>query len=68
MPQLARPQIYAGLGLEGYEERVRPRVERAAADQRGYKTNTFSPLQPAVRDLLARRWGKYASAWGYSWG
>ena len=62
--------VYETLGLPGFEERVRPIVQ-AACDRpaaKRYQRNTFSPLPPAVREVVSRRWAKYAEAWGYRWG
>jgi hypothetical protein len=62
-------RIYAELGLEGYEERVRDLVEahtrRPAV--KGHKKNAFAPLDPELRTLVARRWAAYSAAWGYEW-
>jgi len=33
---------------------------------KGYKKNSFRPLPPALRELIAERWAAYAAAWGYS--
>ena len=65
-PAAALGAIYAKLGLEGYEARVRPRVEAQVGGRlRGYKKNEHADVDPAVRALVARRWADYIAAWGY---
>lgn len=55
--------VYAALGLPGFDG-VRPRVERYAASQRGYRKNGFRPTA-GQRLRVERRWGFAFEAFGY---
>jgi len=61
--------IYAALGLEGFEERMRA---RCAAELRRpvvqtHKVNRFDAVPDELRAQVAARWADYSRAWGYEW-
>ena len=61
--------IYAKLGLEGYDERMRARVsaELARPVVKGHKVNTFEPLPAELKQQVSARWARFSKAWGYEW-
>ena len=62
--------IYARLGLDGFEERVKPKVEShmSRAAVKGHKVNKFDELPDELRASVAARWRAYSDALGYQWG
>jgi omega-hydroxy-beta-dihydromenaquinone-9 sulfotransferase len=66
-PVEALRRLYDALGLEGYESRVRPRIEATLSGKlNGYKKNDHREVDPALRLLVRQRWAAYCEAWGYS--
>lgn len=58
-------QTYEALGLDGFD-RLAPKLEREVAALAGYRRNTFPPLDPLVRDRVARAWQRSFTEWGYT--
>ncbi|MDB5661540.1 MAG: sulfotransferase [Cypionkella sp.] len=56
--------IYQTLGLGGFTV-FRPQLERYVATLAGYKKNSFLTLDPATRHLVAARWQRSFTVWGY---
>jgi hypothetical protein len=56
--------IYASLGLSGFEE-TRPRLESYLASIAGYRKNRLDELPDALRQHIAREWGRSFVEWGY---
>jgi hypothetical protein len=57
-------RLYDKLGLGGFEE-ARPRFEAYLAANRGYQTNRYRPLGPALEAEITRRWGEVIRRYGY---
>ncbi|MDB5312882.1 MAG: Sulfotransferase domain protein [Gemmataceae bacterium] len=57
-------KVYAGIGLDGYEE-YRPKLENYLAKNAGYETNKYQ-LPDADREEINRRWGDVIRRYGYS--
>jgi omega-hydroxy-beta-dihydromenaquinone-9 sulfotransferase len=57
-------QMYAGLQL-GEFETVLPSIEKYLADNAGYQTNRYKPLDPALQAEITRRWGSVIQQYGY---
>ena len=68
-PPATLQHIYQRLSLPGYEERVKARVEAAAARpaHKEYRVNELGELPPDLKRIVATRWAKYTKAWGYEW-
>ena len=62
-------RIYATLGLDGFEERMRARcvaeLERPVV--REHKVNRFNEMPPELKARVAARWEGFTKAWGYDW-
>ena len=63
----AMRRLYEGLELCGFEE-VRPRLEAFFADNAGYRTNRYKPLEPTLQAEITRRWGDVIRRYGYERG
>ena len=63
-------EIYSRLGIGGFEERMRARVEATFATPtvKGHKVNKFDELPAQLRESVAARWEAYTKAWGYDFG
>ena len=61
--------VYETLGLGGWEERVRARVESelGRAVVSAHKVNAFEPMPVELEQLVAKRWERFTKAWGYEW-
>jgi omega-hydroxy-beta-dihydromenaquinone-9 sulfotransferase len=57
-------RLYEGLQLEGFEA-VAGRIKKYLADNAGYQTNRYRPLEPGLQAEITRRWGKVISQYGY---
>ena len=68
-PQGTVARIYSSLGVSGFDERMRARVEAHTRRPtvRGHKVNSLGELEPALRRRVAERWKAYSEAWGYEW-
>lgn len=62
-PKKYLEQIYAHLGLEGYQEAL-PYFEKYLDSQKDYKKNKFN-LNPVLRDKINDRLGFYFEHYGY---
>src|SRR5262249_30234945 len=49
-------KLYEHLGLGGFEEHLRPRLDKYLETIKGYETNRYL-LSPEQRAEIARRWG-----------
>jgi len=56
--------IYRALDLGGFDG-FRPRLESYLKQREGYRKNRFEPLEPRLRERLAREWRPEFEAWGY---
>ena len=63
MGQLRR--IYGELSLPDFAV-AEPAVQAYLDALRGYQKNQFAPLEPALRERIAREWRRCFEAWGYS--
>lgn len=57
-------EIYSQLSLEGFDT-FEPKLKRYVASLSGYKKNSFSGLDDATREIVAKRWKRSFEAWGY---
>jgi hypothetical protein len=57
-------RAYERLGLDGFGT-VEPRVREYAASLSGYRRNEFGEMPPALRERVAREWGRSFEAWAY---
>jgi omega-hydroxy-beta-dihydromenaquinone-9 sulfotransferase len=57
-------QLYERLDLGRFDP-VEPRMIRYLDSLRGYRKNTFSELDPPMRQRVARAWERSFAAWGY---
>jgi hypothetical protein len=57
-------RLYDQLGLDGFD-RLLPRLEQYLADNAGYQTNRYRPLDPVLRAEITRRWGPVIRRQGY---
>jgi omega-hydroxy-beta-dihydromenaquinone-9 sulfotransferase len=57
-------KLYDHLELGGFDEAL-PRMQKYLADNAGYQTNRYKPLDPALRDEITRRWGEVIWRYGY---
>jgi hypothetical protein len=60
-------KLYDHLGLNGFEEHLRPRLERYLETIKGYETNRYQ-LTPEQRTEIGRRWGAIIRRYGYATG
>ena len=56
--------LYTALGIGGFAE-ARPRIAEYIAGLGRFKKNAHKPVDPAMRALIRRRWGKSFAAFGY---
>ena len=63
-PEREMERVYGQLGLDGFED-VRQPLRRYLAENAGYKTNRFRPLDPEVRAEITRRWKDVIERYGY---
>jgi omega-hydroxy-beta-dihydromenaquinone-9 sulfotransferase len=64
-PVAGMQQLYAHLGLDGFEK-VKPRIEAYLAANRDYQTNRYPNLSEQTRAEIARRWGNVIQQYGYT--
>jgi hypothetical protein len=57
--------IYTALGLPDFEQ-VSPALRRYLDSIAGYKKNEFKPLEPALRERIAREWRRCFEEWDYA--
>jgi hypothetical protein len=57
--------IYTDLNLPDFNE-VSPALQQYVDSIAGYKKNEFKPLDPALRDRIAREWRRCFDEWGYA--
>lgn len=57
--------IYQQLSLEGFES-LEPKLRAYAESTAGYQKNEFPALDEATRDLVAKRWRRSFTTWGYA--
>jgi hypothetical protein len=58
-------QVYEKLSLGGYDEAL-PALQAFVAATKGYETNKYRELEPALRDQIATRWATYIQQYGYA--
>lgn len=58
-------KLYDGLGLDGFEEHLQPRLEEYLETIKGYETNRYQ-LSPERRAEIERRWGAVIRRYGYA--
>jgi hypothetical protein len=64
-PEEELRRLYERLELGGFED-VLPRLRKYLADNAGYQTNRYKPLDRALQAEISRRWGKVIRQYGYS--
>jgi hypothetical protein len=57
-------RMYQALGLVGFEEAL-PKFQSYLAENAGYQTNRYRPLDPALQAEITGRWGKVVRHYGY---
>jgi hypothetical protein len=57
-------RLYDRLDLGGFDA-VQPRLKQYLADNAGYQTNRYKPLDPALEAEITRRWGDVIARYGY---
>lgn len=58
-------EVYRQLDLGGFND-VRPAIQAYLDQNKGYQTNKFKQLSLELRQQIAKRWGAYASRYGYT--
>jgi hypothetical protein len=58
-------RMYGVLGYGPFDA-ARPSLEAYLASVQYYRTNELHPLEPRVKSVIARRWERFFSAFGYS--
>ncbi|EGD80818.1 hypothetical protein PTSG_01404 [Salpingoeca rosetta] len=65
-PLQTMERIYTTLQWTGFDDRVKPKLQRYLKSLRGFKKNAFETLTDTQRQEVNRRWRKSFKAFGYT--